>query len=829
MKQKHTATIFRRVCVPLFIVMILESVMFYFVTVHGHILRTLNENAADILTERVENRKNELQSHFSSEWTDMRPYQQEVNAVYNQYAGTEGKPLYADENQQKLFLKDISDTLITMLRNDSVNGVFVILNNSGVCPTIADYKQSYYGLCVRDYDQTASYTDREDLLMVRCPSSIAADIRCPLDTYWEAWYTFDTDSLDQGDYFYRPMQQAYQTPDADAADMAYLSEVHSFVESSLKMISYSIPLIGADHTVYGVMGVELSVNYLAGLLPDSELEGQGQGAYALVKYEGDDLDCHVVAYSGTMFDRVFPDKSGFGLQAEDKLADSGHLYQYHGKQDMNVYCAVSPLKIYNRNTPFEQEGFALVGITPDEVLLSVSDEIKQSLFVITLVMLGVGCLVSVLISHLLTHPIKRLALRVKNMKPEDEEGLEHINIKEMDQLVDALETKTQTINQTRVRTEFFSRMSHDMRTPMNAIIGFSSPEVTGTCEKEQLLEYLAKINGSGKYLLGLINEVLDMTKIDSGKMELEIEPFSSTQFWDMIIAMIAELAAQKEIHFTADISKLENRYLYGDEQRLNQIFVNLLSNAVKFTPEGGNVEISVTETGYIGDKLGYQIVIKDTGVGMSEEFQKKMYEPFAQESPIHDGTGLGLAIARQLIDLMGGTIACESRTGEGTTFTIRFLFSLADEEKEQKEDKRDTAEETEQEDKLQKLAGKRILLCEDHPLNRQIACKLLHNQQIEVETAENGKIGCEMFAASPDSYYDLILMDIRMPELDGLQATRIIRKMDRDDAKTIPILAMTANAFKEDKEASKAAGMNAHLSKPIEPQVLYDALAEYLK
>lgn len=825
MKQKHTATIFLRVCIPLFVVMILESAMFYFVTVHGHILRTLNENAADILTECVENRKNELQADFSSKWTDLRTYQQEVNAVYNQYVRTGEKPLYADENRQKLFLKDISDTLITMLRNDSVNGAFVILNNSGVCPTITDYKQSYYGLCVWDYDQTAAYTDREDLLTVRCPSSIAADIRCPLDTYWEAWYTFDTDSLDQGDYFYRPMQQAYQTPDADAADLAYLSGVHSFVESSPKMISYSIPLIGADHTVYGVMGVELSVNYLTSLLPDSELEGQGQGAYALVKYAGDDLNCYVVAYSGTMFERIFLDKSRFSLQAEDKLADSEHLYQYHGRQDRNVYCAVSPMKVYNRHTPFEQEKFALVGITPDQVLLSVSDEIRQSLLVITLVMLGIGCMVSILISHLLTHPIKRLALRVKNMKPEDGEGLEHINIKEIDQLVDALETKTQTINQTRVRTEFFSRMSHDMRTPMNAIIGFSSPEVTNACEKEQLLEYLAKINGSGKYLLGLINEVLDMTKIDSGKMELKIEPFSSTQFWDMIIAMIDELAARKEICFTADIRKLEDRYLYGDKQRLNQIFVNLLSNAVKFTPDGGSVSLVVTETVYVGDHLGYQIVIKDTGVGMSEEFQKKMYEPFAQESPDHDGTGLGLAIARQLIDLMGGTINCESRTGKGTTFTIRFLFPLAEEAKERSEDE---AKRAEQEDKLQKLAGKRILLCEDHPLNRQIACKLLHNQQMEVETAENGKTGYEMFAASPVSYYDLILMDIRMPELDGLQATRIIRKMDRDDAKTIPILAMTANAFEEDREAAKAAGMNAHLSKPIEPQVLYDALTEYL-
>ncbi|MDD3164361.1 MAG: response regulator [Oscillospiraceae bacterium] len=369
----------------------------------------------------------------------------------------------------------------------------------------------------------------------------------------------------------------------------------------------------------------------------------------------------------------------------------------------------------------------------------------------------------------------------------------------------------------RAKTEFLSRMSHDFRTPLNAVIGFSNLAVEETKEP-QTADYLQKISASGKYLLGLINDVLDMTKIDSGAMTLHFEPCLLTEFDYGIESVIRPIMDRNGIHF---------HYAMGcgatcvstDKLRFNQIFFNLLSNAAKFTPVGGTVDFLAESLSKTATMHRVRFVVRDNGIGMSEKFQKRMFDAFSQESSTHisneEGSGLGLSIVYHLVKLMGGTISCKSKLNEGTEFVVELDLTLA-------QPPQASAHLTPP--RPQCLLGKRILLCEDHPLNKQIAVKLLEKQGMLVEHAANGQLGVERFAGTPEGYYDGILMDIRMPVMDGLEATKAIRALPRADSKTIPIIAMTANAFDEDIKVSFAAGMNAHLSKPINPQALYHCL-----
>ncbi|MDD2956526.1 MAG: ATP-binding protein [Oscillospiraceae bacterium] len=362
-----------------------------------------------------------------------------------------------------------------------------------------------------------------------------------------------------------------------------------------------------------------------------------------------------------------------------------------------------------------------------------------------------------------------------------------------------------------------------MRTPMNAIIGFSSPEMLESADLAQMRDYMGKIHASGSYLLTLINEVLDMTKIESQRMELHEAPVTLREVLSDILPIIEEIADKKDVCFQLEADETDDR-IYADRSPLSQILMNLLSNAVKFTESGGFVRLAVSRIARDADSVAYQICVQDNGCGMSEEFQQRMYEPFSQESSSRGGTGLGLAIASQMVELMGGTMSCESRQGAGTTFTIRIAFRSAAAAAVTPALPEGSSPEADPVD----LAGRQILLCEDHPLNAQIAKILLERRGISVETACDGAQGVRLFELSQPGFFDLILMDIRMPEMNGLEAAKAIRALNRPDARNIPIIAMTANAFAEDIAQSQRAGMNAHLSKPIDPKLLYTTLEKYL-
>ena len=370
------------------------------------------------------------------------------------------------------------------------------------------------------------------------------------------------------------------------------------------------------------------------------------------------------------------------------------------------------------------------------------------------------------------------------------------------------------------KTEFLSRMSHDIRTPMNAIIG-----LTHLARKENNLatvrEYLDKIASSSNFLLGLINDILDMSKIENGELTLSPEPLTKEAFATSINTVIRPLMDQKRIRFTSQLDAGPDCILV-DPLRFNQIFFNLLSNAAKFTPEGGQVSLTLESLPPRNGLAGLRFYVRDNGVGMSEEYLRHLYDPFVQEhsslSDSTESTGLGLPIAKSLVDAMGGTISVESKLGGGTEFCVELYVPLANPEAQACPKPAPGAS----------LRGTRVLLVEDNELNTDVAKLILEQAGCVVTTACNGQDAIEKFSATTPGWFAAILMDVRMPVMDGMQATRKIRALTRPDAANVPIIAMTADAFAEERKRTVEAGMNCHLSKPIDLPLLYETLAKYI-
>jgi PAS domain S-box len=370
------------------------------------------------------------------------------------------------------------------------------------------------------------------------------------------------------------------------------------------------------------------------------------------------------------------------------------------------------------------------------------------------------------------------------------------------------------------KSVFLSHMSHDIRTPLNAIIGVTALALEETHNPESVEDYLNKANSASKLLLGLVNDILDMSKIENKAIELHPSRYEYSEFIGNINTIINPLCQQKHIEFifTTGIHTVP---IIVDKVRFNQIFLNFLSNAVKFTPEGGVVEFSIRDLKMTNNIISCAYTIIDNGIGMSKDFQENLFEPFSQEycakSNITQGTGLGMSIAKNLVELMGGTLSVKSELGKGTEICINLDLEIASSADERVNSHK-------YEDDLAVLQGKKILLVEDHPINAEIAKKLLNKKGVIIICAENGQIALDRFIGYEEGYFDAILMDIRMPIMDGLEATKAIRALDRNDAKKIPIIAMTANAFDEDRQATLEAGMVAHIAKPINPQELWSVL-----
>jgi signal transduction histidine kinase/PAS domain-containing protein/ActR/RegA family two-component response regulator len=378
----------------------------------------------------------------------------------------------------------------------------------------------------------------------------------------------------------------------------------------------------------------------------------------------------------------------------------------------------------------------------------------------------------------------------------------------------------------KAKTQFLSNMSHDIRTPLNGIIGMTY--LTKEMDlPPQAKENLEKIDTSSKFLLSLINDILDMAKAESGKIVLHPEPYTNNEFSDYLESIIKPLCDSKGQNLVVDIQILDAVVPLVDKLRINQIFFNVLSNAVKYTPEGGTVTFWMREELTADKKLAVDVQIKDNGIGMSEEFQKVLFTAFTQEERDQDrekqGTGLGLAIVKHLMKLMKGTLSVKSVLNQGTTFFLHFAFDCLPATEVNKE-----KELHKKEIDLNYLKGKRVLLCEDQQLNREIAKALLQKRGMIVDMVFNGLEGVNTFAKSTPGFYDVILMDIKMPVMNGYVSTEKIRELSHPQAKTIPIIAMTADAFSDDIKRAFASGMNGHIAKPISPQKMFMTMAEIM-
>lgn len=374
----------------------------------------------------------------------------------------------------------------------------------------------------------------------------------------------------------------------------------------------------------------------------------------------------------------------------------------------------------------------------------------------------------------------------------------------------------------RAKSDFLSRMSHEIRTPMNAIMGMTTIALSRTGDQEKVKECLDKIESSSEYLLRLINDILDMSKIESGKMKLEIASFSLRELADGTGSMILPQAKNRNIAYETDLS-VTREWVLGDSLHLNQVLINLLGNAVKFTPEGGRILLTIREEEDGEDGVTVYFSVKDNGIGISGENRKRIFGSFEQAdsdtAKNYGGTGLGLAISEKLVNMMGGQIQLQSEVGRGSDFFFRLSFKpgVRPEEKEKRPERTQRHAE-----------NRRILLAEDNELNMEIAQTILEMNRYTVETAENGKEALERFQEHGPGYYGVILMDIKMPVMDGLEATRQIRSLSREDARTVPIVAMSANAFAEDVKESLGSGMDGHLSKPIDVTELLETLDRVL-
>lgn len=362
-----------------------------------------------------------------------------------------------------------------------------------------------------------------------------------------------------------------------------------------------------------------------------------------------------------------------------------------------------------------------------------------------------------------------------------------------------------------VKTEFLSRISHEIKTPMNVIVGATALGLEETEHPERMEECLNRIRGASEFLMGLLNDLVDMSKIENGKFHLHPKPYSFTEFLNEVENMMEPMCERKWIRFHMPHEEI-NINMMVDPVRFFQIFFNLLSNAVKFTPEGGEVTFRICNYATHNNQFCADYVVSDNGMGMSEEFQQILFQPFTQESVNQgepgNGAGLGLAIVRSIVDLMGGTITVKSEPQKGTEIKVHLEIEIAE---------------------IQNiLRGKRVLLVEDHPLDVEISRRILEHVAVNVISAQDGKAALEQFKAEEPYHFDAILMDIQMPNMNGFVAARAIRKVAKPDAQIIPIIALSADDTLEDVRKCKEAGMNAHIAKPVEPQKLYQILCEYL-
>ena len=507
--------------------------------------------------------------------------------------------------------------------------------------------------------------------------------------------------------------------------------------------------------------------------------------------------------------------------AKERLARTGSCYSNAVLDGTEYYYALKQM---------ENAQWTLAFLVPAEYVAVNTQKLVSIVMIIIIVIAMVFSVITVFVGWFLLRQKQQQELQAEK---EANLRLEQYNIHltqvndELRQAQDiAAEALQSAERASKAKTDFLANMSHDIRTPMNAIIGITTLMKNELHQPEKLAEHLGKLEISGQLLLGIINNILDMSRIESGKTTLNVEKMNLPQQISQLDNIIRQQAGQRSQTFTVS-TNLQHENVLADPNRLNQVLMNILSNAVKYTPTGGHIRLEVEELPRNEHYARYRFVVQDNGIGMSEEFQKHIFEPFEREctSTVSkvQGTGLGMAITKSVIDLMGGSISVESATGKGTRFEVVLEFPI--------DTKADTVQKAqalpEKEDTASPLSGMKFLCAEDNIINAEILQMLLETKGASCTICPNGQEIVDAFASVKPGDYDMILMDVQMPVMDGLEATRRIRNGENPLGRTIPILAMTANAFLEDMQKSREAGMDEHLSKPVDISALEQTVKRF--
>ena len=507
--------------------------------------------------------------------------------------------------------------------------------------------------------------------------------------------------------------------------------------------------------------------------------------------------------------------------AKERLARTGSCYSNAVLDGTEYFYALKQM---------ENAQWTLAFLVPAEYVAVNTQKLVNIVMVIIIVIAMVFSVITVFVGWFLLRQKQQQELRAEK---EANLRLEQYNIHltqvndELRQAQDAAAEALQSAERaSKAKTDFLSNMSHDIRTPMNAIIGITTLMKNELHQPEKLAEHLGKLESSGQLLLGIINDILDMSRIESGKTTLNVEKMNLPQQVSQLDSIIRQQAGQRRQTFTVN-THLQHENVLADPNRLNQVLMNILSNAVKYTPQGGHIRLEVEELPRNEHFARYRFVVQDDGIGMSEEFQKTLFDPFTREEKSGtnkvQGTGLGMAITKSIVDLMGGSISVESAPGRGTRFEVvlEFPIDTGSDHAQKVQALPEEAEET------SPLSGMKFLCAEDNAINAEILEMLLESKGASCTLCSNGQEIVDAFASVKPGEYDMILMDVQMPVMDGLEATRRIRNGENPLGRIIPILAMTANAFLEDMQKSKEAGMDEHLSKPVDIAALEQTVKRF--
>ena len=507
--------------------------------------------------------------------------------------------------------------------------------------------------------------------------------------------------------------------------------------------------------------------------------------------------------------------------AKERLARTGSCYSNAVLDGTEYFYALKQM---------ENAQWTLAFLVPAEYVAVNTQKLVNIVMVIIIVIAMVFSVITVFVGWFLLRQKQQQELRAEK---EANLRLEQYNIHltqvndELRQAQDAAAEALQSAERaSKAKTDFLSNMSHDIRTPMNAIIGITTLMKNELHQPEKLAEHLDKLETSGQLLLGIINNILDMSRIESGKTTLNVEKMNLPQQISQLDSIIRQQAGQRRQTFTVN-THLQHENVLADPNRLNQVLMNILSNAVKYTPKGGHIRLEVEELPRNEHFARYRFVVQDDGIGMSEAFQKTLFDPFTREEKSGtnkvQGTGLGMAITKSIVDLMGGSISVESAPGRGTRFEVVLEFPI-DTESDHAQKVQALPEEAEE---TSPLSGMKFLCAEDNAINAEILEMLLESKGASCTVCSNGQEIVDAFASVKPGEYDMILMDVQMPVMDGLEATRRIRNGENPLGRIIPILAMTANAFLEDMQKSKEAGMDEHLSKPVDIAALEQTVKRF--